>query len=126
MLFLICGFQRGAKVLVKAQAFAAAGFAALTFDYQSFGASEGERGRLNPAEQIIDIRSFITFLQTLPEVEPERIGLWGSSYGGANILGRRRSPALLLPPLFMIFLHSSSFMYRSQFSKSGETPGFFV
>ncbi|HEX3048277.1 MAG TPA: alpha/beta fold hydrolase, partial [Bacillota bacterium] len=70
-----------------AEAFAAAGFAALTFDYRGFGASEGERGRLNPTEQIIDIRNAITFLQTLPEVDPERIGLWGSSFGGANIIG---------------------------------------
>ena len=26
----------------------------------------------------------ITFFETLPEVDPERIGLWGTSFGGAN------------------------------------------
>lgn len=63
-----------------------AGFAALAFDYRGFGGSEGERGRLVPLEQMADIRNAITFLQTLPEVKPDAIGLWGSSFGGANSL----------------------------------------
>ncbi len=63
-----------------------AGFVALAFDYRGFGGSEGERGRLVPLEQMADIRNAITFLQTLPEVNPEAIGLWGSSFGGANSL----------------------------------------
>jgi dipeptidyl aminopeptidase/acylaminoacyl peptidase len=87
---LLCHGFAGIKEFLLpayAQAFAAAVFAALTFDYRGFGASEGERGRLKPAEQITDIRNAITFLQTLPEVDPERIGLWGSSFGGANIIG---------------------------------------
>jgi uncharacterized protein len=67
-----------------AKVFAAAGFAALTFDYRGYGGSEGPRRRLIPLEQIDDIRNAISFVETLPEVDPERIGLWGTSYGGAN------------------------------------------
>lgn len=62
------------------------GFAALLFDYRGFGDSEGERGRLVPAEQRVDIRNALTFLQSLDEVDPERIGLWGTSFGGANAI----------------------------------------
>jgi pimeloyl-ACP methyl ester carboxylesterase len=63
-----------------------AGFVTLAFDYRGFGGSEGERGRLVPLEQMADIRNAVTFLQTLPEVNPDAIGLWGSSFGGANSL----------------------------------------
>jgi alpha-beta hydrolase superfamily lysophospholipase len=60
------------------------GFVALTFDYRGFGGSEGERGRLVPVEQMADIRNALTYMQTLKEVDSERIALWGTSFGGAN------------------------------------------
>jgi pimeloyl-ACP methyl ester carboxylesterase len=65
-------------------AFAEAGFVALTFDYRGYGGSEGIKRRLIPLEQIDDIRNAISYFETLPEIDPERIGLWGTSFGGAN------------------------------------------
>jgi len=59
-------------------------FVALTFDYRGYGGSEGIRRRLIPMEQIHDIRNAISIFETLPEVDPDRIGLWGTSFGGAN------------------------------------------
>jgi len=59
-------------------------FVSLVFDYRGFGDSEGERGRLVPFEQITDIRNAISFVQTLKEVNDKQIGLWGTSFGGAN------------------------------------------
>lgn len=67
-----------------AKVFASAGFVALTFDYRGYGGSEGTRRRLIPLEQIDDVRNAISFVETLPEVDPARIGLWGTSFGGAN------------------------------------------
>ncbi|HXG17455.1 MAG TPA: alpha/beta fold hydrolase [Methylomirabilota bacterium] len=67
-----------------ARVFAAAGFVVLTFDYRGFGGSEGTKWRLIPLEQIDDIRNAITYLQRQPEVDPERIGLWGTSFGGGH------------------------------------------
>jgi len=67
-----------------AKVFAAAGLIALTFDYRGYGGSEGTRRRLIPLEQIDDIRNAISYVETLPEVDPARIGLWGTSFGGAN------------------------------------------
>jgi len=69
-----------------AQKFAEHGIAALTFDYRGFGASEGERGRIVPSEQVADIRNALTFLQTRKQVAEERVGLWGTSFGGANAI----------------------------------------
>ena len=67
-----------------ARAFCQAGFVALTFDYRGFGDSEGTQWRLIPLEQIDDIRNAITYLEGCPEVDVERIGLWGTSFGGGH------------------------------------------
>lgn len=82
------GFSGIREILLPpyAEAFARAGFAALIFDYRGFGDSQGERGRLVPAEQIADIRNAITFLETVPGIDARRIALWGTSFGGANAI----------------------------------------
>jgi dipeptidyl aminopeptidase/acylaminoacyl peptidase len=64
-----------------AERFAAQGWVALTFDYRGFGTSEGQRGRLLALEQVEDIRNAVTYVRTRSEADPERIGLWGTSYG---------------------------------------------
>lgn len=70
-----------------AEQFVAAGFVTLVFDYRYFGASEGTpRGQLFPHEQHEDIRNAITWLSAQPEVDPERIGVWGLALGGAHML----------------------------------------
>ena len=75
-----------------AEKFEGAGFVVLVFDYRFFGDSEGEpRGHLIPAEQHKDYRDAITWISQRPEVEPERIGIWGSSYSG----GTRPVPGVL-------------------------------
>jgi dipeptidyl aminopeptidase/acylaminoacyl peptidase len=70
-----------------AERFAAAGYAALAFDYRGFGTSEGEpRNHLVPHEQQVDLRNAVTWLRAQPEVDPERIGAWGVSLGGVHAL----------------------------------------
>ncbi|HEX2213359.1 MAG TPA: alpha/beta hydrolase [Mycobacterium sp.] len=70
-----------------AQAFVERGFAALVFDYRRMGASDGlPRQHINPWDQITDYKNAITFLETLPEVDNERIGAWGISYSGGHVL----------------------------------------
>ncbi|MBI4482723.1 MAG: alpha/beta hydrolase [Acidobacteria bacterium] len=62
-----------------------AGYIVLTFDYRGWGDSEGPRGAVYPLWQVEDIRNAITYLETRPEVDPHRIGLYGSGgTGGAN------------------------------------------
>lgn len=67
------------------KSFTDAGYAVLVFDYRGFGDSEGEKGLIFPMRQAEDIRNAITYLQIRPEVDPHRIGLFGSGgTGGAN------------------------------------------
>jgi pimeloyl-ACP methyl ester carboxylesterase len=68
-----------------ANALTAAGYVAMTLDYRGFGESQGPRFRMIPQEQVRDIRNALTFLEQQPEVAPDRIALWGTSFGGANV-----------------------------------------
>jgi dienelactone hydrolase len=79
-----CGIR---EILLPAfaDAFARAGFAAITFDYRGFGDSDGERGRLVPAMQIADIVTVTRWAQEQPELDGQRIGLWGTSFGGCHV-----------------------------------------
>jgi cephalosporin-C deacetylase-like acetyl esterase len=70
-----------------ARAFAEDGFAVLVHDHRTFGASDGTpRQDVDPWQQIADWRRAISFLESLPEVDPGRIGLWGTSYAGGHAL----------------------------------------
>ena len=70
-----------------AEKFVEAGLVVLVFDYRFFGDSEGEpRGKLFPAEQHEDYKNAISWVSMRPEVDPGRIGVWGSSYSGAHVL----------------------------------------
>jgi fermentation-respiration switch protein FrsA (DUF1100 family) len=70
-----------------AEAFAAGGLGALVFDNRNFGASDGEpRQEIDPWAQVRDYRHAITYAQTRSEVDPDRIGVWGSSYSGGHVL----------------------------------------
>ncbi|WP_019872865.1 alpha/beta hydrolase [Sporichthya polymorpha] len=70
-----------------AEVFAAAGVNALVFDNRNYGASDGEpRCETDPWQQVRDYRHAITYAGTLPEVDADRIGVWGSSYSGGHVL----------------------------------------
>ena len=62
--------------------FAAWGYVALRFDYRGCGDSEGERGRVIPAEEVADARNAVTYMAARADVDPEAIALCGSSLGG--------------------------------------------
>jgi cephalosporin-C deacetylase-like acetyl esterase len=65
-----------------ARLFAESGFTVLTFDYRGFGGSEGPKGRIVPSEQVEDAIHALEFLSRDGAVDPERIGLYGNSFGG--------------------------------------------
>jgi fermentation-respiration switch protein FrsA (DUF1100 family) len=70
-----------------AEAFAAAGFVVLLHDHRTFGASDGEpRQDVDPWRQIADWRRGISYLESRPEVDTSRIGIWGTSYAGGHAL----------------------------------------
>src|SRR3954464_3538206 len=70
-----------------AEVFADAGMCALVYDNRCLGASDGEpRQEIDPWAQVRDYRHAITYARTRPEVDRDRIGVWGSSYSGAHVL----------------------------------------
>jgi fermentation-respiration switch protein FrsA (DUF1100 family) len=68
-----------------AERFAGAGIAALAIDYRHFGDSGGEpRGLVSGARQREDLRAALTFARSRPELDADRLVLWGFSLGGGN------------------------------------------
>jgi dienelactone hydrolase len=70
-----------------ARVFAAAGFICLAYEHRNWGRSAGwPRHETHPWMQVEDMRAAISFLRTQPGVDPERIGLWGTSYSGGHAI----------------------------------------
>ena len=97
-----------------ASRFAERGLVAMAIDYQSYGFSGSgsddirlldpdpttdgapvtelerrillKRTNLNNVHEVADFRAAVSFLQGEPGVDPERIGIWGSSNGGAVVM----------------------------------------
>ncbi len=59
------------------------GYAVLGFDMRGCGESEGVRANLICLEQVADTRAAVSYLQSRPEIDRGRIGVLGSSFGGA-------------------------------------------
>jgi uncharacterized protein len=62
------------------------GYAAFRFDMRGCGESEGLFGHVIPQEQVEDTRAAMDYLQTRPEIDSEKIGVLGSSFGAAVAL----------------------------------------
>lgn len=80
------GGTRTAGLAAFAERFQAAGLAALVFDYRHFGDSGGEpRQLIDIGRQHDDWRSAVAFARSLPEVDADRIVLWGTSFSGGHV-----------------------------------------
>ncbi|KAB2811840.1 alpha/beta hydrolase [Pimelobacter simplex] len=70
-----------------AEAFAAAGLHAVTFDYRGFGASDGTpRQVVSLAGQVADLHAAADAAKRLPGVDADRVVLWGVSLGGGHVV----------------------------------------
>ena len=69
-----------ARVLVEA------GYVVLAFDYKGWGESEGPRTRLAPYSRVADVQAALTFLGAQAFVDENRLGIYGTSYGGATVV----------------------------------------
>lgn len=81
------GGTRDGSLEPYALRFAQEGFVVVLFDYRHLGASDGEpRQLVSIRRQLQDWEAAIAFARSLPDVDPERIGLWGTSLSGGHAL----------------------------------------
>ena len=53
---------------------------------KGWGDSEGPKSRLAPYSRVADVQAALTFLGAQPEVDAARLGIYGTSYGGATVV----------------------------------------
>jgi uncharacterized protein len=98
-----------AQLRGDAVAFARAGYLVVAFDYRGWGASESRvilaqpapeekkgqrftaevievREVVDPLDQANDLQNVIHWVQAEPQCDTARIGLWGSSFSGGNVV----------------------------------------
>ena len=76
-----------ARLDAFAARFAAAGFACLVFDYRHFGGSGGlPRQVIDIPHQRQDWAAALRYARSLSRVDTDRIGIWGTSFGGGLAL----------------------------------------
>src|SRR6266850_3635841 len=75
--------MKSSNVLAPCAMLEKLGYVTLRFDMPGCGDSEGERGRLICLDQVATTSDALTFLARHANVEPERIGAIGSSFGAA-------------------------------------------
>lgn len=65
--------------------FTRAGFVVMTFDYRSWGESAGlPRQTISARQRTWDADAALAFLKSQTGIDPTRIVLWGSSFGGGH------------------------------------------
>jgi uncharacterized protein len=82
---VLCQGLSGVQHLVLphvAEVFGQRGFASLRFDYTGYGASEGERGWIDPRSRVDDALSAAAWLGAQRGIDARRLGAYGHSYGG--------------------------------------------
>ncbi|KIW02535.1 uncharacterized protein PV09_05993 [Verruconis gallopava] len=66
--------------------FAHAGYASVTFDYATWGESDGEpRHTIRPNDQYRDMCNVVAWVRQQMQFDSARIVVWGSSFGGLHV-----------------------------------------
>jgi len=81
------GAERTFRLPAFAERFVARGLAVFLFDYRGFGASDGApRQWVSPRRHLEDWLAAVEHVKGLASVDPGRLALWGTSFGGGHVL----------------------------------------
>lgn len=81
------GATREMRLDAYAERFAAAGIAALAFTYRYFGDSGGQpRQLMSVSRQLADWDAALAYVKSRPDVDGQRVAVWGSSFGGGHAI----------------------------------------
>lgn len=80
------GMTRECLLDIYARHFQEAGIGVLLFDHRGFGASGGTPQVLDIDQQRRDWAGAVGWLRRHPDVDPDRLGLWGTSFSGGHVL----------------------------------------
>ena len=85
-ILVLAGYSGNAKVdcAHMMRRLCSEGWFVFSFYYRGFGDSEGQRGRHRPLEQAQNAYHALSYMQTVAGIDPERLGIYGTSFGGAN------------------------------------------
>lgn len=84
---VLCHGYNGIKDLYlpdAARRLAQQGYVALAFDYKGWGQSDGPLRRLDPYGRVADVQAALTILADQPDVDEDRLALFGWSFGCAT------------------------------------------
>lgn len=67
--------------------FVSAGYAVMEFDFIGWGRSAGwPRQAINPWQRVATASAALAHLKSQPDIDAERIVLWGTSFGGGHVV----------------------------------------
>ncbi|GAW20130.1 hypothetical protein ANO14919_096260 [Xylariales sp. No.14919] len=98
-----------------AEQFQKAGITALIYDPRTLGLSDGlPRNDIDPARQTSDYSDAVTFVRSLPNVNPSMVGIWGMSFSAvialsATALDPRIRFCIAICPLLNLEYEASKF-----------------
>ncbi len=96
-----------------AERFAAAGVAAMPFDYRGFGDSTGAQDIVDIDRQLEDWRAAIAFARSLPGIDPSYVAVFGSSMGGGHALAAAAGDSRVVAAISQVpFLDLARQAYR--------------
>lgn len=79
--------ERHVALPAFAERFAERGMAVFVFDYRGFGDSEGQpRHLVDPYRHVADWESALGYVRSLDGIDPDRVGLWGTSFSGGHVM----------------------------------------
>lgn len=105
-----------------ANSLAASGVACFRFDFRGAGDSDGNLAQMSIDDLISDANAAIDYLETVPGVDPNRLGLMGSSLGGSIAVAVASKRASIKSLALWAPVASGMLWFQDWLSRHGQGP----